>query len=161
MKKILLSSNYFVTWMLTSLTIVAAQTIAPPGGSECAQVTTKEVRCEPSGGYSYTFTVTNSTGSDMSQILLTPLPGSTFTLSPQLINLPSPLHNGQSTTQSVDIGNGKEGDKICFFVSLISAGAPCCNVQVCLTLPRCGGGSEWATPAPSVQRHLPRGRRRP
>ena len=137
-------------------------TCEPTPAPGCAQVT-GEARCLPGGGYSYTFTATNSTGSDMSQILLTPLPGSTFTLSPQLFNLSSPLHNGQSTTLTVTIGNGKAGDKVCFFVSLMADKAPCCNVQVCLTLPRCGdipapprvGG--YIPPRPQ----LPRGRRRP
>ena len=129
------------------------------GGSGCAQVT-GEAHCLPGGGYSYAFTATNSTGSDMSQILLTPLPGSTFTLSPQLFNLSSPLHNGQSTTLTLTIGNAKPGDKVCFFVSLMSDKAACCNVQVCLTLPDCGGGvnpTNYANPT----RPSPRGRRRP
>ena len=129
------------------------------GGSGCAQVT-GEAHCLPGGGYSYTFTATNSTGSDMSQILLTPLPGSTFTLSPQLFNLSSPLHNGQSTTLTANIGNAKPGDKVCLFASLMSDKAACCNVQVCLTLPDCGV-IDYPTPAPPVPRQLQRGRRRP
>jgi YVTN family beta-propeller protein len=123
----------------------------------CAQVT-GEARCLPNGGYSYTFTVTNNSGSDMSQILLTPLAGSTFTLSPQLFNLSSPLHNGQSTTVTTNIGNAKPGDKVCFFVSLMSDKAACCIVQVCPTLPSCGV-IETGTPPPP--RQLPRGKRRP
>jgi hypothetical protein len=125
----------------------------------CAQVTDKEVRCEPNGGYSYTFTVTNSTGSDMSQILLTPLSGSTFTLSPQLFNLSSPLPNGQSTTLTVNIGNAKAGDKPCFFVTLMSDKTACWTVQVCLTLPRCGE-IESPTPPPPVPRQLHPGKKR-
>ena len=121
---------------------------ATPISTGCAQVTAKEVRCEPNGGYSYTFTVTNSTGSDMSQILLTPPPGSTFTLSPQLFSLSSPLHNGQSTTLTVNIGNAKPGDKVCFFVSLMADGAPCCTTQICATMPQCGT-SPTPTPTPT------------
>jgi hypothetical protein len=133
-------------------------------GGGCAPVK-GEARCLPNGGYSYTFTVTNNSGNDMSQILLTPAQGSTFTLSPQLSNLPSPLHNGQSTTVTTIIGNAKPGDKVCFFVSLMSDNAPCCTTQVCPTLPRCGV-IETATPPPPTRQQRPpppsrRGRRRP
>jgi hypothetical protein len=44
------------------------------------------------------------------------------------------------------IGNVKPGDKVCFFVSLMSDKAPCCIVQVCPTLPPCGGFSPTPTP---------------
>ena len=111
----------------------------------CAQVT-GEARCLPNGGYSYTFNVTNNSGSAMSQILLTPLPGSTFTLTPQLTHLSSPLQNGQSTTVTTNIGDAKPGDKVCFFASLMSDKAACCNVQVCPTLPRCADTYPPATP---------------
>lgn len=115
-----------------------ATATATPVATPCAQVVAKEVRCEPNGGYSYTFTVTNSSGSDISQILLSPVSGSTFSLSPQLVNLSTPLHNGQSTTQSVNLSNVKPGDKVCFFVTLMSDKTACCTVQVCPTLPVCG-----------------------
>jgi hypothetical protein len=117
--------------------------------SGCAPVLDKEVKCEPNGGYSYTFTVTNNAGSDMSQILLTPLPGSTFTLSQELFNLPSPLHNGESTTVTVGIGPGKPGEKICFFLSLMSDKTACCIVQVCPKLPKCGDTYYPPPPRPS------------
>jgi streptogramin lyase len=131
-------------------------TPTPPPG--CAQVS-GEARCLTTGGYSYAFTVTNNTAGDMSQILLTPLPGATFTLSPQLFNLSSPLHNGQSTTLTTIIGNSKAGDKVCFFVSLMSDKAACCNVQVCATMPQCGVIS--LTPPPPRSRQLRPGKRRP
>jgi hypothetical protein len=118
-------------------------------GPSCAPVTDKDIHCDLNGGYSYTFTVTNSAGGDMSQILLTPLPGSTFTLSQELFNLPTPLHNGQSTTLSVSIGNVKPGEKICFFLSLMSDKAACCIVQVCPKLPKCGDTYYPPPPRPS------------
>jgi hypothetical protein len=121
-----------------------------PTATPCAEAE-GEARCLPNGGYSYTFTVTNNSGSDMSQILLTPLQGSTFTLSPQLSNLPSPLHNGQSTTMTTIISNVKPGNNVCFFVSLMSDKAPCCTTQVCPTLPGCGE----ASPTPTVTSSLP------
>jgi uncharacterized repeat protein (TIGR01451 family) len=120
---------------------------ATPG---CAQIT-GDARCLPNGGYSYTITITNNSGKPMSQILLTPVQGSTFTLTPQLTNLTTPLQNGQSTTVTTNIGNVKAGDKVCFFVSLMSDKAPCCIIQVCPTLPQCGGVS----PTPTVTSSSP------
>jgi hypothetical protein len=95
----------------------------------------------------------------MSQILLTPAQGSTFTLSPQLSNLPSPLHNGQSTTVTTNISNVKPGDKVCFFVSLMSEKTQCCIVQVCPALPRCGV-IESPTPPRPAPRQPPRPKKR-
>jgi uncharacterized repeat protein (TIGR01451 family) len=110
---------------------------ATPVVAACSQVVAKEVRCDANGSYSYAFTVTNNSGSDISQILLSPVSGSTFSLSPQLFNLSTPLHNGQSTTQSVKIGSVKPGTKVCFFVTLMSDRAACCTVQACAFLPVC------------------------
>ena len=114
-----------------------ATATATPVSTPCAQVM-GEARCLPGGGYSYSFSAVNNGGADVTQILLTPGPGSTFTLSPQLVNLSTPLHNGQSTTQSVNLSNVKPGDKVCFFVTLMSDKTACCTVQVCPTLPVCG-----------------------
>ena len=131
-----------------------------PTPTPCAEVK-DDIRCLPNGDYSYTFTVKNNSSVDASQILLTPLPGSTFTLSPQLTNLGSALHNGQSTTVTTNISNVKPGDKVCFFVSLMSDKTQCCIVQVCITLPSCGV-SETPTPTPpAIPRQVPRGKRRP
>lgn len=121
---------------------------ATPISTGCAQVAAKEVRCEPKGGYSYTFSVANNSGSAMSQILLTPAGGSTFTVAPPLSNLSSPLANGQSTTVTIIIGGAKPGDNVCFFVSLMADGAPCCTTQICATMPQCGT-SPTPTPTPT------------
>jgi len=131
-------------------------TVTPTPG--CAQISGQPV-CLPNGGYSYTLNITNNSGSDISQVLLTPLPGSTFTLTPQLTHLSSPLQNGQSTTVTTNIGDAKPGDKVCFFASLMSAKAACCNVQVCLTLPTCGSGQNPTNPT-KPPRQLPRSKRR-
>jgi hypothetical protein len=135
------------------------------GSSGCAQVT-GEARCLPNGGYSYTFNVTNNSGNAISQILLTPEQGSTFTLTPQLTNLTTPLQSGQSTTVTTTIGNIQPGDKVCFFVSLMSEKDACCIVKVCPTIPQCGGTPPppptYPTPATSAPpRQMPRGKRRP
>ena len=125
----------------------ASATPSPtPSTPGCADVSDKEIKCLPGGGYTYTFNVANNSGSEMSQILLTPLPGSTFTLTPQLTNLSSPLQNGQSTTVTTNIGNAKPGDKVCFFASLMADQTACCTVQVCPTLPRCADTYPPATP---------------
>ena len=139
----------------------------PPPPPGCAQVT-GEAQCLSNGGYSYSFKVTNNSGNAISQILLTPVNGSSFTLTPQLTNLSSPLQNGQSTSVTTNIGNVKSGDKVCFFVSLMSEKDACCIVQVCPTLPQCGV-SQSRTPPPSAlsqsrepgRRPTVRGRRRP
>ena len=134
-----------------------------PTPSGCAEVT-GEARCLPGGGYGYTFNVKNNSGTAASQILLTPAQGSLFSLTPQLTNLSTPLQNGQSTSITTTIGNARPGDKVCFFVSLMSEKTQCCIIQVCLTLPNCGD----VTPTPTVMaapspmgRQPTRGRRRP
>jgi len=105
----------------------------------CAQVTTREVACKAdgAGGYVYSFSITNNSGRDVHQILLTPPAGSTFTLSQQVFNLSTPLQNGQSTTLTVNIGNVKPGEKVCFLATLMSRDGPCCTVEVCPVLPSC------------------------
>jgi streptogramin lyase len=133
-------------------------------GGGCAPVK-GDVRCLPNGDYSYTFTVTNNSGHDVSQLLLTPAQGSTFTLAPQLANFSTPLQNGQSTTLTTTISGAKPGNKICFYVSLLADKEACCNIQVCLTLPPCGGVSPTPTVSsslpPPLRQQAPRGRRRP
>jgi hypothetical protein len=106
---------------------------------ECAQVVTREVACKAdgAGGYVYTFSLTNNSGRDVNQILLTPRAGSTFTLSQQVFNLSTPLPSGQSTTLSVNIGNVKPGEPVCFLATLMSEDGPCCTVEVCPVLPDC------------------------
>ncbi|MEY2564013.1 MAG: biosis protein MshQ [Verrucomicrobiota bacterium] len=121
-----------------------------PGATGCAKVADKDIHCLPNGDYSYTFDVTNNSGSPMSQVLLTPVSGSTFTLAPQLSNLPSPLANGQSTTVTVNIGKAKPGDKVCFFASLMADQTACCNIQVCTTLPNCNATTTSPTPTPTA-----------
>jgi hypothetical protein len=141
------------------------------GGTDdggCAPVTGVPI-CLPNGDYSYNFTVTNNSGHAISQLLLTPVQGSTFTLTPQLATFPSPLPNGQSTTLTTTISGAKPGDKVCFYVSLLADKEACCNKQVCLTMPKCGEVSPtptiMAAPLPTRQQRPPppsrRGKRRP
>jgi hypothetical protein len=108
-----------------------------PAADNCANVMTEKISCESKGGYSYTFTVTNNSGGDVQQILLTPPSGSALTLSQQVFNLSPALHNTQSTTLTVNIGNVSPGTKVCFFVTLMSNERPCCTIKVCPDLPNC------------------------
>lgn len=103
---------------------------------ECATVVAGEAVCKTdgSGGYTYTFTVTNNSGHDVNQILLTPVDGS-LTLKDQTLNIT--LQNGQSTTITVDIGNVKPDARHCFYVTLMTKDGPCCTIRVCPELPDC------------------------
>jgi hypothetical protein len=50
------------------------------------------------------------------------------------------------------IDNAKPGDKVCFFLSLMSDVAPCCTIQICTTMPQCGTSptpTATATPSPT------------
>jgi hypothetical protein len=129
----------------------ASPTATPNGGGlPCADISTKDFHCQPDGSYSYTATVANNYGSGaVTQILLTPVGGGAFTVSPQLFNLASPLQTAQSTTITTTIRNAKPGDKVCFLVSLMADNAPCCTLQVCPALPPCGNN---VSPTPQLKR---------
>lgn len=130
-----------------SVTPTATPNIA---GAVCADISTKALQCQPDGSYSYTATVANNYGSGaITQILLTPEAGSTFTAKPQLFNLASPLQATQSTTITTTISSVNPGDNVCFFVSLMADNAPCCTLRVCPVLPPCGNK---VTPTPRPKR---------
>jgi len=102
---------------------------------ECVQVEGREAVCKTDGsGYTYTFSVTNNSGKDVEHILLTP-GGGGLTLSQQVFD--TPLHPGQSTTITVNLGNVKPGSESCFFLTLMTKDGPCCTVKVCPVLPDC------------------------
>jgi hypothetical protein len=103
--------------------------------------TANEISCklDSAGGYSYTFTVTNNTGKTVSNVLVTPPSGSTFTITPQMI--PVSLGPGQTSLPlTVSLGNVPQGQKICFTVTLMAEdGTACCTVEVCPKIPLCCG----------------------
>lgn len=137
---------------LAALVVKEVRATATAPATGCATISDKDLHCLPDDSYSYVVGVGNNSGSAMSQVLLTPVGGSTFTLTPQLSNLSSPLANGQSTTVTMKIGNAKPGDKVCFFLSLMSDSAPCCTIQICTTMPQCGTSptpTATATPTPT------------
>jgi hypothetical protein len=113
----------------------------PEEKKEQCPVESKDISCklDSAGGYSYTFTVTNNTGHTVSNVLLTPPNGSTFTITPQII--PVSLGTGQTSPPlTVSIGGAPQGQKICFNVTLMAKdGTSCCTVEVCPLIPSCCG----------------------
>lgn len=107
----------------------------------CGRVAGREAVCKAdgSGGYTFTFVVTNNSGRDVEQVLLTPPPGGGFTLGQQVFNLTTPLQSGDSTTLTVGIGSVRPGAEVCFLATLMSRDGPCCTVKVCPALPPCCG----------------------
>jgi len=114
----------------------------PEGMAEprtCA-VKTDDISCKKdgTGGYLFTFTVTNNTGKPVTDVLLTPPLNSNFSITPQHPPLPGGvLPNGQSASLQVTINGGQPGKQVCFAVTLITEDGPCCTVEVCVTLPDC------------------------
>jgi hypothetical protein len=112
----------------------------------CAEVLTREISCklDISGAIAYTFSVTNNTGQTVSNILVTPPAGSTFTLSQQ--QFPVTLAPGQTQSITVVVTGVTSGQKICLTVTLGNFTVPpdrkdcrecCCSVEVCFTVPPC------------------------
>jgi hypothetical protein len=112
----------------------------------CAAVVTRELSCkmDGSGVITYAFSVTNNTGQTVSNILLTPPAGSTFTLSQQ--QFPVTLAPGQTQALTVTVTGVTAGQKICLTVTLgnftVSPDKKdcrecCCSIEVCFTVPSC------------------------
>lgn len=136
--------KYVASLLLISLALLPAlvptaevASTGQAGQYSCASVVTERISCDLKGGYIYTFTVTNNSGGDVQQILLTPPTGSTITLSQQVVNLSPALHSNQSTSITVNIGNVTPGAQACFLVTLMSNERPCCTIRVCPVLPNC------------------------
>ena len=82
--------------------------------------------------------VTNNTGQTLTHVLLTPLPGSTYSLSPQMPLLPGgSLSSGGSIILPVSITGGTPGEKICFIVTFMGKEGCVCTIEVCIPLPAC------------------------
>lgn len=124
--------------MIGSLEIYKRLCGAEP--QECAGITKQEISCktETTGGYNLTFNVTNNTGQPVTSILVTPPPGSTFTITSQTPSIPGGvLQPGTTIPVSVTIGGGQPGQEICFTVTLMTKEGKCCTVRVCQALPFC------------------------
>jgi hypothetical protein len=116
---------------------VPTPTPTPPATCD---VKTNEISCkrDGTGGYLYTFTVTNNTGKPVTKVLVTPPPNSNFSITPQNPPLPGGvLPDGQSATLTVTIMGGQPGKQVCFTVTLMTKDGPCCTVEVCPVLPDC------------------------
>lgn len=98
----------------------------------CATVTDGEILCEPDGGFSYTFTITNTSGQSVAAVIL-PDPS----ISPNVLPLNPPLGNGASQTFTVHL-TGQPGTQHCFEMIFGSVeGNECCHVEHCVQLPDC------------------------
>lgn len=110
--------------------------------TESCGVKTNDISCkaEGGGGYLYTFTVTNNTGHVVTDVLLTPKPGSSLTINPQQPTLPAGgIAVGASLTLNATISGGKPHEMACFTVTLMTANGECCTTEVCPVLPDCCG----------------------
>lgn len=128
-------TNLDVTNAKDTLTVTGC----PPPDESCP-VKTNEISCKSdgSGGYLYTFTVTNNTGHVVTDILLTPPANSNLTLSPpQLSLLPAGLAIGASLTLQVTVNGGQPEQPACFYVTLMTKDGECCTTRVCPVLPEC------------------------
>lgn len=120
-------------------TVVAGNFSCEPPTESCG-VKTNEISCKTdgSGGYLYTFTVTNDTGYVVTDVLLTPKPNSGITITPQQPTLPpGGIAIGASLTLNATISGGKPDEKACFTVTLMTADGECCSTEVCPVLPEC------------------------
>ncbi|MEO8379578.1 MAG: hypothetical protein ABI779_07920 [Acidobacteriota bacterium] len=111
--------------------------IPPFNGHPLCSASAGEIVCNKNGGYLYTFTVTNNTGSDVTSVLATPPLNGGYAITPQIPLIPGGvIHHGSSATLQVTITGGQPGQKICFPVTLMTGGR-CCTIEVCVTLPNC------------------------
>lgn len=103
--------------------------------AECVAVV-KEVTCKKDGsGYSAIVTVTNNSGQPVTNVLLTPVAGSNYTVTPQN---GGPIGPHSSINIPITITGGKPGDKACFTVTFMTSDGCLCTIQVCTgPLPDC------------------------
>jgi uncharacterized repeat protein (TIGR01451 family) len=135
-------TNLDVTNALATLDVTGCDENPTPTPTPSCGVKTDEISCKTdgSGGYSYTFTVTNNTGHVVTNVLLTPKPGSGITINEQQQPLPSGgIAIGATFTGHATISGGKGGDKVCFTVTLMTQDGECCTTEVCVVLPDCCG----------------------
>ncbi|MDC3251537.1 hypothetical protein OAU96_01365 [Planctomycetota bacterium] len=103
------------------------------------------ILCEtetPGVDYNLTFDVVNNTGFDVTKLVIPGLVGGA-SITPNIINLPTPLPSGSTATGiSLSISGGTPGEIICIPVGLIAEDADgeefqCCGTEVCIELPNC------------------------
>lgn len=102
----------------------------------CAIINTVKLACNPDGTYSYTFTVTNRTSSNVQHIYLHAPAGTTITPSYFAVSLAA---GATSQPLTVTISGAKPG-RFCYGISLHTEGMKtCCTFDHCIELPECGG----------------------
>lgn len=104
----------------------------------CMIVSNETIACDPSGTFTYTFTVTNTSNLTVFSVNLSPVSPANVTFTPAFIIIPL-LAPGASTSVTVTIGGAGavSGANICFKVQTGST-IPICVIDRCLTLPTCG-----------------------
>jgi uncharacterized repeat protein (TIGR01451 family) len=135
-------TNLDVTNAQSALTVTGCkgdESPTPTPTPTCG-VKTDEISCKSdgTGGYLYTFTVTNNTGHVVTDVLLTPAPNSGITINPRQPSLPpGGIAVGASLTLSASINGGKPEQPACFDVTLMTKDGDCCTTRVCPVLPEC------------------------
>jgi hypothetical protein len=102
----------------------------------CALITDVKIAPSPTGGYDYTFTVTNQSANPIQYIYFTPQSGVTMT---SYLPVTPSLAPGGTRTFTVKINAPPSGGKVCFTISLHGEGMKdCCSVEHCIKLPGLG-----------------------
>ncbi len=103
---------------------------------ECMRVAIADtdVNCGPNGTFTVTAQVTNLSGHATQFVLITPPPGATYTVSPNVVA--APLNNGGQTNVTVTISGALPGQLICLdYLLQDTEGNTCCFVRRCFFLP--------------------------
>lgn len=100
----------------------------------CAKLNTIDLRCTDDGVYSWTFTLTNQSGSTAA-VLILPDPA----ISPNVIPLSPPVPSGGTSAPiTVTITGPPSGSTFCFDLILGDLkGNQCCHLRPCIELPDC------------------------
>lgn len=102
----------------------------------CMTAVVEKTSCEKNGTFAVTTTVTNTTQHPVQWVLISPPPGATYTVTPNVVA--ANLAQNQSTSVAVTVTGATPGQQICLFYQLQDAdGKTCCSVERCFNLPEC------------------------
>jgi hypothetical protein len=104
---------------------------------ECMTLTDEKFECLPDGTRNYTFTVQNHFQSPISYLaFLSTTPG--VTPASQLIPLPGPLTNGQSSTVTLPLNIPASVTQLCYRLAAHNDKfEECCSITNCVDVPKC------------------------